>query len=541
MELGGVIEDLLWVLLAGACAGVVCRWRQASLLVGYLVVGALIGAGGLGIVEEPRHELEMIAEAGALMLLFSVGIEFSFAELSALRTYFFVGGALQMALVALPLTLAARLAGMPPTSAVLAGVAGSLSSTVLVFRALTEQGQTESPHGRRGLAVLLFQDAALVPLLMLTPLLTGGENGPQLGAFAALAVKAVAFFAGLWALQRAIAAILAPTLAGLRSVELVVLVVVMLLGSLCWTAYRLGLPPAVGAFGAGLALSGNRLTRQIDAIVLPFRETFAAVFFVTLGMLLRPAAFLAEPLLLAIGLAAMVLLKACAAAVALRAVGLPWRGAWGMGAGLAQLGEFSFLLVAQGMNAGLISAHDYNRMLFIAVATLVLTPWLLNRGLAWAGGAPTEALGRRPTPPAEGQRALVVGIGPIGGQAASRLETLGIDVALIDLNAVNLHPFAQLGFATFAGDASDPVVLERADVADRHLAVVCVPKDDLALEIVRALRKANPRLEIIVRCRYQGFAARLRKAGAASVVSEEQEAAGPLMRRCEQWLRQTAG
>jgi CPA2 family monovalent cation:H+ antiporter-2 len=257
-------------------------------------------------------------------------------------------------------------------------------------------------------------------------------------------------------------------------------------------------------------------------------------------MLLRPAAFLSEPLLLTTGLVAMIILKTCAAGVALRAVGLPWAGALGMGLGLAQLGEFSFLLVSAGMDAGLITAEDYNRMLFIAIATLVLTPWLLRFGLQWAGAedSPTVAHTGQTLPASD--RAVVIGIGPIGGQVAARLETLGVEVALIDLSPVNLHPFAQLGFATYAGDACDPAVLAQAEVPRRGLAVVCVPKDELALGIVRTLRETHPGIGVIVRCRYQAFAEKLRKAGAAIVVSEEQEAAGPLMQQCEHWMRQIA-
>jgi len=207
-----------------------------------------------------------------------------------------------------------------------------------------------------------------------------------------------------------------------------------------------------------------------------------------------------------------------------------------MGLGLSQLGEFSFLLVARGMNEQIIDAENYNRMLFIAVATLILTPWLLRLGLKRAGHVPESDHSAGEHVPRKGVRAVVIGIGPIGGQVASRLETMGIDLAMIDFSPINLHHFAQTGFATFAGDARDPDVLFRAEVQTRDLAVVCVPKDDIALEIVRSLRQSNSRIAIIVRCRFQAFAAKLHKAGATQVVSEEQEAIGPLMQKCEQWI-----
>jgi CPA2 family monovalent cation:H+ antiporter-2 len=232
----------------------------------------------------------------------------------------------------------------------------------------------------------------------------------------------------------------------------------------------------------------------------------------------------------------MIVLKSVGAAAALRLVGLPWRAALGMGLGLSQLGEFSFLLVARGVSEDLISADTYHRMLFIAVASLVITPWLLRTGLRFAGSAPVPSGPTAGNAQSHVKRAIVIGIGPIGGQIASRLETMGVDLAMLDLSPVNLHAYAQLGFETFAGDARDPEVLTRVQIQDRDLAVVCVPKDDWALEIVKALRQANPKLAIIVRCRYQFSSKRLLKAGALSTVSEEQEAAGPLMHQCERWL-----
>jgi CPA2 family monovalent cation:H+ antiporter-2 len=172
-----------------------------------------------------------------------------------------------------------------------------------------------------------------------------------------------------------------PTLARLRSVELIVLFALSLLGGVCWGAFWLGLPPAIGALSAGMMLSGNRLSKQIDTIVLPFRETFAAVFFVTLGTLLDPLVFLREPLLLTTGLMSMLVLKTTAAAIALKLNGLRWAAAFGMGLGLAQLGEFSFLVLAEGVGQGVISSTNYNRMLFVALGTLVVTPQLLKAGL----------------------------------------------------------------------------------------------------------------------------------------------------------------
>lgn len=529
-----LIVDLLIVLAAGFLSGALCKRAGVSLLVGYLVVGAVIGEGGLELVSQQHHELEYLARGGALLLLFAVGIEFSLEELLRLSRYFFVGGAVQMLLVAVPLTIVCLSFGMTSKAALLAGAAGALSSTILVFKALAEWGQTASPHGRRAIGILLFQDVALVPLMLLVPLMTGSGDSPTVLAFGLLLGKSLLFVVAVVFLRRLIARLIVPMLAKLRSVELVVLFTLTVLGSACWSSYAIDLPPAIGALAAGLMLSGNRLSKQIDTLILPYRESFAAVFFVTLGTLLHPLAFFDEPLLLASGLLGMLLLKSLAAAIALKLIGLSWKAAAGMGIGLAQLGEFSFLVIAEGVGQGIISPADYNRMLFIALGTLILTPLLLKLGLRWTDRDALEVHKTRSSaqrPPIE--KAIVVGVGPIGRQIASRLELFGVDVCLIDLSPINLHPFAQQGFHTVAGDAREPDVLQRADVEHCRLAVVCVPDDDVAGRVVAAVREVNRHTHVVVRCRYLASIAALTRAGADSVVSEEQEASGALLRLCE--------
>ncbi len=535
LAINQLIVDLLVVLAAGFLAGAICKRVGVSMLVGYLIVGALIGEGGLGLVSQDHHELEYLARAGALFLLFSVGIEFTLEELLRLRRYIFVGGAVQMLLVAAPLTVVCLLFGMVWKPALLAGAAGALSSTVLVFKALAEWGQTASPHGRRVVGILLFQDVALVPLMLLIPLLTGSGEQPTLAALGWLLIKSFVFVVAVVLLRRAIASWIVPLLARLRSIELVVLFTLTVLGGVCWGSFAIGLPAAVGALAAGLMLSGNRLSRQIDTLVLPYRESFTAVFFVTLGTLLHPLAFFDEPLLLAAGLVGMLVLKSLAAALALKIVGLSWKTAATMGIGLAQLGEFSFLLIAEGLAQGIISPVDYNRMLFIALGTLILTPLLIKWSLRGTGAAVAdrERDEQYPRTAEPGHKAIVIGVGPIGRQIASRLELLGVDTCLVDQSPINLHSFAQQGFHTVAGDARELEVLRRAGAEHCRLAVVCVPDDETANQIVRGLREQNRALVILVRCRFLANVAAAKKAGAHGIVSEEEEASGALLKLCE--------
>ena len=531
-----LVHNLFIILIAGLIAGVVSKRLGLSTLVGYLLAGAVIGHGGLGLIAEDVEEIEHLARAGALLLLFAIGIEFSLEELARLSRFFFVGGAVQMLLVAAPIGLACVLLGVSWESALLIAAATALSSTVLVYRALTEWGETTSPQGRRAIGILLFQDVALVPLMLSVPLLAGREQGVGTWAYLLLALNSILFLVAVPVLRKVFARWVVPLLGNLRSVELVILFALIVLVGFCLGANVAGLPPALGAFAAGLVLNGNRLTGQVDALILPYRESFGVVFFISLGTLFDVRVLFESPVLLCTALLAVLVLKTGAATVALRLTRLPWHAAAGMGMGLAQLGELSFVLVSEGQHANLISDLDYNRVLFVAIGSLILTPQLLKVGLRWTRRWPQIdhlAEDRRGTLPSAPGEAMVIGLGPMGRQAASQLETMGVDVCLIDLSPVNLHAYAQQGFRTVSGDGVDPEVLDRADAAHARLAVVCVPDDPIALQIVKALCRLNPRCAVVVRCRYQSNTSALEKAGADTVVSEEAEASGALLRVLE--------
>ncbi len=526
-----LVRDLLVVLVAGLVAGVVCHRLRISALLGYLFVGAVIGEGGLQFVSQANHELEALAELGILLLLFAIGLEFSLGELARLGRFFLVGGSVQMLLVATGAMLAS-LAFLPWRTALLVGTATALSSTVLVFRALAEVGVSNSPHGRRAIAILLFQDAALVPLMLVVPLLSDVEGRVEAGFVAILGLKTV-LFVGLvlvarwWVRRHGVG-----LLASMRSRELVVVFSVALLTGSAYGAWSAGLPPALGAFAAGLILSGNRMSEQFDALVLPYRETFAVVFFVTLGALMRPALLWERPLLVLAVLVGVVALKWSASTIAARLTGLSWRASCATGFVLAQVGEFGFVLFLQAHELGGISLETYRLVLVVGLGTLFLTPLFVRvaRGLVDRGGVAVEeehttrAEHDEPTP-----TAVVVGAGPIGRQVASFLETRGHDVCVVDLSPVNLHELEIAGIRTVAGDARDAAVLGLAGATGCQLAVVAVPDDDVAREVVRALRRERSDVDVVVRCRFRSNADDLRRAGACAVVSEETEAARGLV------------
>lgn len=527
-----LVYDLMMLLSAGLLAAVVCRKLNVSVLIGYLIVGTVIGHGVLGWVQDEEHQLAHFAELGVFLLLFSIGLEFSIDDLKRLGRNFVIGGGSQMLLVTIPIATLLYGLGISWQPALLIASAVAFSSTVLVFRALAEYGHSQRPHGRRAIGILLFQDAALVPLLLMVPLLTGNDSTPGPAKFLTLAAISLVFIVAVIGLRHALAEWVIPMFANYRSSELVVLFTMVSLGGVTLAAYSVGLPPAVGAFAAGLIFNGNRWTHQIDALVLPFRETFAAVFFVGLGLIFDPRLFWREPLLIGIVLPGVILLKGTAAAVALKLTGLPTRNALGMGIGLAHVGEFAFVLVLLGVDSAVLSEADYQRVVAIAVGSLVLTPTLMKFGLKLVPSdsniiESSETVGKHRS---DEHQAIVIGAGPIGRSIGSQFETLGYDVCIVDLSPINLHTFAQQGFRTVAGDASDATVLRRAGVDNRDTVVICVPDDGTAIRIVKAVRLLNSDCRIVVRCRYQSNMKKLKAAGATDIVAEESEAAMALMR-----------
>lgn len=528
-----VIYDLLTILAAGLVASLVCRRLHASVLIGYLVVGAVLGQGVLGWVLDEAHQLEHFAEAGVFLLLFSIGLEFSIDDLKRLGRNLVIGGATQMTLVAVPVAIVLIQLQMNWQSACLIAAAFAFSSTVLVFKALSEWGQSQKTHGRRAIGILLFQDAALVPLLLVVPLLTGGDQAAGISDYLWLTFVAISFVISVIGLRYALARWLIPMLAGYRSPELVILFTIVSLGGVTLAAYSVGLPPAVGAFAAGLIFNGNRWTKQIDALVLPFRETFAAIFFVGLGLIFDPRLIWNEPLTMAAAFFGVIALKAFAATVALKLTGMPIQRAFGMGIGLAHVGEFAFVLVLLGVETGVLTESDYQRVVAIAVGSLILTPSLLKAGLRLVHDddvAHEETIESISSDESHFQKAVVIGAGPIGRRVASQLESMGKDTCVVDLSPINLHPFAQEGFRTVTGDASDDQVLQLAESDKAALIVVCVPSDEVAIQVVKRIRVLNPPARITVRCRYQANIDRLNRAGADAIISEETEASLAIIR-----------
>jgi len=520
-----IISDLLIILASGFLAALLCRFVKIPMLVGYIAVGALIGSGGLNWIGSEHHEIQYMAEAGALLLLFSIGLEFSLTELGRMWRSIVLGGSIQMSLVTVPVAFFAGLSGLAWQPALMLGLAVALSSTVLVFKTLSEYGQSTSAGGRRSLCILLFQDMAIVPILLLTPFLAGQSLDKSFFDYLYLLLNSAVIIAIIPLLRKVIRSGISPLMHRLQSPELMVLFILSLLGVFTFITRMAGLPPALGAFACGLVLNGNRLTGQIDALVLPFRETFSAVFFVSLGMLFNFKIIAASPLLAVATFLGLLTVKTAAGGLAARLTGLSWRPSLGIGLGLSQIGEFAFILAFAGLQAGVILKSHYDYMLVFALGSLLITPVLLKKSLGLMTDETGGDISDSTAPGAlelEGiTRAMIIGIGEIGRQISLHLETRGFFVHAVDLSPVNLYPLSLQGITTLVGDARDREILERARAETAQLAIVCVPDDRVAVDIVKAIRSCNPACSVLVRCRYRLTEETLQKLAADVIITEE--------------------
>jgi CPA2 family monovalent cation:H+ antiporter-2 len=382
-----VFRELL--VLAGVSLAIVLLFHRLRLpvVIGFIVTGVLIGPGGFGLIRDSAL-VNTMAEIGVVLLLFTVGLEFSVADLRALGRRAAVAGILQVVLTTAVVAAALVAAGVHPAAATFFGMLVSVSSTAIVLKLFTDRGELFSPHGRLSTGVLILQDVLVVPFVLLVPLLARwqrGEAAPQPGLGTVLG--GLAFLAGtglaLAAAQRAIPWILGrASRAGSREAFLFGVLLVVL-GSAALAEWA-GVSLAIGAFVAGMMLAGSDLKSRIAAEVLPFRDTLASVFFIAIGLSFDPRAVIAEPGVAAAASVGLVAAKVAVGMAALRLARVPWRVALASALALGQIGEFSFVLAKAGAPFGLLGDRGAQAFYAGAVFSLLLSPLLISRAGDWA-------------------------------------------------------------------------------------------------------------------------------------------------------------
>jgi CPA2 family monovalent cation:H+ antiporter-2 len=530
------------ILLAGASLAIVLLFRRLRLpaTVGFIVTGVLIGPGGLGLVRD-EDLVRTLAGFGVVVLLFTVGLEFSFADLRRLGRGALLGGALQVALTVAVVAGGLVLAGLHPARAVFLGMLVSLSSTALVLKLLTDRIELQSPHGRTATGVLLLQDLLAVAFLALVGPLGRWAHGTPLGLreLAAglpgvLAVLATAAAVLLLA-RRAIPWLLGhASRSGSREAFLFGILLVVLGSALL--ASRAGGSLAVGAFLAGLMLAGSELRDLIASDLLPLRDGLGSVFFIAVGMSFAPGSVLAHPGLVLASTAGLVLAKAVLAFVALRAGGVPTRVSAAAALALAQVGEFSFVLAQAGQPVGLLGSSGSQAFVTGAVFSLLLTPFLVPLAPAWARALDRLPIGRGRAPgePRDGAGApeavrplaghvVIAGFGLNGRNVARVLRSARLPHLVVDLNPDAVAEGDRLGSPVLVGDIGHPRIQDLAGVARARVLVLALSDPTATRHSCRLARSRSSDLFIIVRTRYVDEIDQLYAAGANQVIPEEFE------------------
>lgn len=518
-------------ILLGAAVVVLLASHRLRLppIVGLLVTGVLIGPSGLGLISDPVA-VEVSAEIGVVFLLFTIGLELSLSRLKELARMFWVGGSIQTFATLGLVAAAALAAGLPWPAALVLGFVAAPSSTAIVLKLYRDRRELESPQGRTALGILLFQDVMLVPMLVALPLIAarGGRPLDQLLRLGGAAVVGVLAFA----LARRVLPRLLERVARTRVREVFLFGALFACLGLALLTERLGFSLALGAFVAGLLVAESDYRSQVVADVEPFRDLFASVFFVSIGMLVDLDAGLERLPEIAAFVAVLVAIKVTTALVAVRAVGFTARIAALVALGLAQIGEFSFVVAAAARALGLIDAELHSVVIAAAALTLLATPGLVAIAPALADRLPrrlAHAFDRRasapgtPAPERLEDHVVIVGFGAGGRTLARVLAEARIDYQVIEADAEIVARGRLAGEPILFGDATRPEILRAAEIGRARIAVLAISDPEATRRTLALARALAPRLHLLVRTRLVAEIEKLRAAGAHDVIAEEFE------------------
>jgi monovalent cation:H+ antiporter-2, CPA2 family len=541
-----LITTIALALSAALFFGLLAKRLGLSPIVGYLVAGVLIGPHTPGVVGDTKVAAEL-SELGVILLMFGVGLHFSLTDLLAVRSIAIPGALGQSTAATLACTGLAMLAGWTWQTGLILGIAVSVASTVVLLRALMDHGRLETPEGHAAVGWLIFEDIITVLVIVLLPPLaaTGGNGG---GLWQTIGV-AVAKLAVLTAIMLLAGARLVPWLllriARLRSRELFTLTVVVLAICVATVSYvAFGASLALGAFLGGMVVGQSKVSDAAAADVLPMRNVFAILFFVAVGMLFDYHIVLEAPMLV-LGVVGIILLVKPLAALAIVVLfGHPLRTALTVAAGLAQIGEFSFILGDMARSLGLMPMTGSNVLVAAAIISISLNPVIFRRVLAlepmlkrrpWLArwlATRSEKLGARANQIAakrtEDPGAIVVGYGPVGRIVTGLLEEFEINPTIIETNVDAVLELQQRGKQALFGDASQADILRAARVDAAAYLIVTIPQAEVSLRVIQTAREIAPVIRVLARAEYIDQAHEFHQAGAAIVRYDETESAAAL-------------
>lgn len=500
-------------------------------IVGFLLTGVLAGPHALQLISNP-HDIEIIAEIGVILLLFTIGIEFSLKKLKRIQRYVLLGGGLQVGITILITTLLVNSFGFSWQQAVFAGFLVSLSSTAVVLKMIQSSGEIGTQHGQTSLAILIFQDIIIVPMMLIIPFIAGNESdlAGSLLIFLGKAVLIIGFtFVGAKYLMPWVLYHIAKT----QSRELFMIAIMVIGLAVAWLTSELGLSLALGAFIAGLIISESDYSEQAFGNIVPFRDVFTSFFFVSIGMLLN-VTYVAESLILVIALTAgVMILKTVVAGFSAFILGFPLKTTVIVALTLSQIGEFSFILSKIGMDYNLFPGDYYQAFLAVSVISMAVTPFVMRFAPVLVDFILKFPLpkklrqGLRDIPEPEQtvmkNHMVIVGYGINGRNVAQAAKFADIPHVILELNPDTVKDEQSKGEIIYYGDATQEPVLRHASIENATVLVVTLPHTGDVKRITDIARGINPDLHIIIRTRFVKDMKTFYDLGADEVIPEEFE------------------
>lgn len=522
-------RDIALVFVAALAGGALAQWARQPLFVGYIIGGLLISPFTPGPAVHDIRTFEIFAQTGVVLLMFSIGVEFSLAEISRLGIPALLGAPAAMGLIVLIAIGVGILLGWPIGQAAAVGAAISVASTMVVAKLLAERGELHAPHAHLAIATLLMEDLIVVALIVLLPVLAGGsaERGRAvaIGLLRAAAVLLPFFYLA----NRVVPQVMA-RVARRGNPEMFILVAMAIGVGTAALSSSLGLSLALGAFLGGLIISESEFTHEVLARILPMRDLFGALFFVSVGTLIRPTELASGGLIFFVLALLIVLGKSGVRTLVLRLFRYPWPMAALVGLYLAQTGEFTFVLAQVARGAGLLPEAVYQAILAASLLSILVTSGLSGAGHRWIEAPRTfEAsdLGEIARVPS---RVLICGFGRIGGTIGEALEAFGVPYTVVDLDFSVIEALRARRIPCVYGDVASEPVLRATGASTAQLAVLAVPDFQRTRLAVRRLRVINPGLLILARSTHPLQRTALIEAGATEVIQPEFEAAQTLLR-----------
>lgn len=529
-----LLNDMLILLSFSVIIVFVLQRLKLPSVIGFLITGVLIGPYGFSLVKAVE-EVEILSEIGVILLLFVIGMELSIKQLISIKKTVFVGGFFQVGITVLVASFVYYYLGNSWNEAVFVGFLFSLSSTAIVLKTLQDRQEISSPHARNALAILIFQDIIVVPMMLITPLMAGESSNIWL-SITSLVIKTLIVLVITFVSARYIVPKLMHAVAKTNSKELFLLVTITLCFAVAFLTSEAGLSLALGAFIAGLIVSESEYSHQATSIILPFRELFTSFFFVSVGMLLDLSFFIKHIWIILLLVFVVFIVKSIIASLAVAILKYPPRTIILTGLSLFQVGEFAFILSKVGIDNQLLDVETNQYFLSISIVSMLLTPFVIifsdtitNKlvGVSEKLGIQSKLLEVNNTEIKISDdlenHLIIIGYGVNGSNLAKAATTSNIPFIVIEFDAEIVKSERAKGLPIIFGDATHDHILETVHIRNARAAVIAISDNDATKQVVKNVRKHSDSLYLVVRTRFIKEISELFALGADEVIPEEFE------------------